>query len=545
MDLSLIPLALFCGFWQFISTADFGHTLSDTLGQPVVVGVILGLLMGDLASGLAIGGSLELLYLGIIYPGGTIPVCTSSASLIAIPIALSTGMDAGAATVLAVPFGIFGAMVWNVKYSINSAWSLRADKCLEEKDFKGAILCGTLYPLALAFAVSFFPVFACNLAAPSVVTALIDSIPDWGMHGIEVAGELLPAIGFAIAVSTIGKREIMAFFLIGFFLVQYLDLDAMAIGIFGSCIAVLYLYWGKRPSAAASAGANEGTGQTAGDSTENEITDASFKKILSKKDIAKTYSAWYWFLEVPHSYDRMQGLSLMVSMARPLRKMYPDDGAYQQAMQRTAQFYNTEGTIGSIINGMALSMEEERAAGAGVPAEVMYSIRSGLMGPMSGIGDSLVWGTFKTICLSLATTFALSGNPLAIVVALVFPVSTYFIGRSLFLMGYTAGREAVVSMLKSGLMDRVVMACSILGLMMMGALSASYVSLSVTMEFALENSADPISIQGILDSIAPGILPLAVIVLVHLYLKKHNNKYGLFIVGIITLSILGAFFGIV
>ena len=149
MDLSLIPLALFCGFWQFISTADFGHTLSDTLGQPVVVGVILGMLMGDLASGLAIGGSLELLYLGIIYPGGTIPVCTSSASLIAIPIALSTGMDAGAATVLAVPFGIFGAVVWNVKYSINSAWSLRADKCLEEKDFRAPSCAEPYIPLCL------------------------------------------------------------------------------------------------------------------------------------------------------------------------------------------------------------------------------------------------------------------------------------------------------------------------------------------------------------------------------------------------------------
>lgn len=548
MDLSLVPLALFCGFWQFISTADFGHTLSDTLGQPVVVGIILGFLMGDLANGLALGGSLELLYLGIIYPGGTIPVCTSSASLIAIPIALSTGMEVGAATILAVPFGIFGAVIWNVKYSINSAWSVRADVCLEEKNFKGAILCGTLYPLVLAFVVSFFPVFACNLAAPSVVTALIEAIPDWAMHGIEVAGALLPAIGFAIAVSTIGKKEIMPFFLIGFFLVQYLDLDAMAIGIFGACFSMLYLFWGQSLRGVASSAATDKESDLAvGDPTElkSETAEVSFKNILSKKDILKTYSAWYWFLEVPHSYDRMQGLSLMVSMARPLRKMYPDDDAYQAAMQRSAQFYNTEGTVGSIINGMTLSMEEERAAGAGVPAEVMYSIRSGLMGPMSGIGDSLVWGTFKTICFSVATTLALSGNSLAIIAALVFPVSTYFIGRFLFLMGYTAGREAVVSMLKSGLMDRVVMACSILGLMMMGALSASYVSLSVAAEFMLENSAEPISIQGILDSIAPGILPLAVIVLVHLYLKKHNNKYGLLIVGIIALSILAALFGIV
>ena len=245
MEFSAIALAVFCGLWQFISTTDFGYTLSDTLGQPVVVGTVLGFVMGDLPNGLLLGGSLELLYLGIIYPGGTVPACASSAALVSIPIALSTGLDTGAATVLAVPFGILGSLIWNIKYSINSTWAVRAEACLDRKDFKGAVRNGTVYPLVLAFALSFFPILACNLAAPAVVTSLIEMIPDWAMHGIEVAGSLLPAIGFAIAVATIGRFEIMPFFLIGFFLVQYLGLDAMAIGIFGACIALLYMFLGK------------------------------------------------------------------------------------------------------------------------------------------------------------------------------------------------------------------------------------------------------------------------------------------------------------
>lgn len=278
--------------------------------------------------------------------------------------------------------------------------------------------------------------------------------------------------------------------------------------------------------------------------SENEKTQEG--KLLSKKDVAGAYSMWYWFLEVPHSYDRMQGLSSMASVSRPLRKMYKeDDEAYLDAMKRNAQFFNTEGIIGSVINGMALSMEEEKAMGAGVPSEVMYSLRTALMGPMAGIGDTLIWGTLKTICLSLATTFALSGNWLAVVAALAFPVSTYFIGRYLYFFGYRVGRSAVMQMLKSGLMNKIITACGILGLMMMGALSASYVGLEILTEFTLENSADPISIQGILDSIVPGILPLAVIALVYVYLKKHNNKYGVLIVAIIALSIVASFFGIV
>ena len=81
MDTGLLLVAAFCGIWQFVSTTDFGYTLSDTLGQPVLVGALLGIITGQIEQGLLIGGSLELMYLGIIYPGGT--AFTHIASLLA------------------------------------------------------------------------------------------------------------------------------------------------------------------------------------------------------------------------------------------------------------------------------------------------------------------------------------------------------------------------------------------------------------------------------------------------------------------------------
>lgn len=269
------------------------------------------------------------------------------------------------------------------------------------------------------------------------------------------------------------------------------------------------------------------------------------QQILTKKDINNAWRTWWLYAEVQSNNVVFQGLSHMLSLMDSLRKLYPDDDDYREALKRNSQFYNTEGTIGAVVNGMTLSMEEERATGENVPDEVMYSMRTALMGPMAGIGDSLVWGTCKTISLSIATTFALSGNLLAVPVALMFPLVTYFIGRWLYSLGYDLGRTAVMNMLKSGIMDKIIMACGMLGLMVMGALSAENVALEIATEFTLENAADPISIQGMIDAVAPGLLPLAVIGLVYLYLKKHNNKYGLLIVGIIGLSIAASFFGIV
>lgn len=269
------------------------------------------------------------------------------------------------------------------------------------------------------------------------------------------------------------------------------------------------------------------------------------KQILTKADVNKCWRNWWLFCEVPSSNVVYQGLAHNISIMDALRKLYPDDKDFADALRRNTQFYNTEGTIGSVVNGMTLSMEEERATGENVPDEVMYSMRTALMGPMAGIGDSLVWGTIKTICLSIATTFALSGNFVAVFIALMFPLVTYFIGQWLYNLGYNLGRNAVMDMLKSGVMTKIVTACGMLGLSVMGALSAENVSLTILTEFQLENAADPISIQGIIDSLAPGLLPLAVVGLVYLYLKKHNNKYGMLILAIIVLSIIASFFGIV
>ena len=134
------------------------------------------------------------------------------------------------------------------------------------------------------------------------------------------------------------------------------------------------------------------------------------EKKLTKKDITRSYIQWRLLAEVSHSYERYQSLSMAVTLSKPLRKLYTDDEEYRQALVRHMQFFNTEATIGAIIPGIVLSLEEDRANGAEIPDEVIASIKTGLMGPMAGIGDTLYWGTIKAICFSLAATMALSGN---------------------------------------------------------------------------------------------------------------------------------------
>ena len=101
----------------------------------------------------------------------------------------------------------------------------------------------------------------------------------------------------------------------------------------------------------------------------------------------------------------------------------------RQALQRHLTFFNTEGTIGSVIHGITLSLEEETSMNPDdISGAMILALKTGLMGPIAGIGDTLIWGTLKPICLAFATPMALSNTLIGAFFVLVFPLAGYFIG---------------------------------------------------------------------------------------------------------------------
>ena len=113
-------------------------------------------------------------------------------------------------------------------------------------------------------------------------------------------------------------------------------------------------------------------------------------------------------VELSNSYERLQALAFCNAIAKALKKLYKDDEeAYKEALKRHLQFYNSEGTLGALIHGVTLSMEEQKAMGNEIPGEVITGLKTGLMGPIAGIGDTIVPGTVKPIVFALACSFAL------------------------------------------------------------------------------------------------------------------------------------------
>ncbi len=193
-------------------------------------------------------------------------------------------------------------------------------------------------------------------------------------------------------------------------------------------------------------------------------------------------------------------------------------------------------------------MEEQRAAGADISDEAINGVKTGLMGPMAGIGDTLQQGIVIPIGLAIGMNIATGGaigtatrgnilGPLFfIIIAAAF---VWGFGWFIFWQGYKQGQTAVTNILKSGTLNRFITAAGVLGNFIIGALTVSFVAVSTPVTLSIGGST--FAIQEILNSFMPNLLPLALVLLIWWLLAKKNVSPTLIMVVIILVGVLGAY----
>lgn len=264
---------------------------------------------------------------------------------------------------------------------------------------------------------------------------------------------------------------------------------------------------------------------------------------LTLRDVWRVFYRWWITCEMANSYERMQAVAYCFAMLPVLRKLYPEKEDFSEALERHLQFFNTEGLCGTVILGLTVAMEEEKAQTKAIPGEAIISIKTALMGPLAGIGDSISWGTVKPIIVSLALTASANGSVSGWFILWLFPIVTGIYSWYLMYMGYRMGRTAIIKMLESGWVNKIITGSSLLGLFMVGALAAGNVNLSLAGSYM--NYGTEVTFQSILDGILPGILPLAVVMGVYFFFKKKGQRFASLIFAIILISLALSFFGIV
>ena len=267
-------------------------------------------------------------------------------------------------------------------------------------------------------------------------------------------------------------------------------------------------------------------------------TECLENSVLTKKDVMGAWARWQVFAEMTHSYERMQAVAVATSLGKCLRKIYAnDDEKYKRALQRHLVFFNTEGNWGGAVLGMTIAMEEQmKDNDEDEKDEVINEMKTSLMGPVAGLGDSMDWGTLKPIICGLGLALSMNGSFAGVILCLVFCFTILLIGRQCWWIGYSKGAQAMATIVNGSAFKKIIKSASLLGLFMMGVLTASYVSCSTVLQIPTGDSM--LAIQDVLDSIIPGILPLASVLGIYGILKKKTQKFGLISIGIVVLSIL-------
>jgi mannose/fructose/N-acetylgalactosamine-specific phosphotransferase system component IID len=249
---------------------------------------------------------------------------------------------------------------------------------------------------------------------------------------------------------------------------------------------------------------------------------------LDRRDLLASFWRYFWSFQISWNYERMQALGFAYAMEPVLRKLFPNDADYEAALNRHLVFFNTNPVVGApLIIGSAIAMEE-----AGAPASA-EGVKIALMGPLAGVGDTIIWALYNSIIFTIGASLALQGNilgPLFVVVMVAIPYTVVRYWQ--FMWAYSQGRSLATS-LASGALERITEGATILGLIVIGGFIPSIVKIVTLWDYkqtltvvkpegGTQQVTNTVPVQTQLDAILPFMLPVVLTAFIYWLLKRYN-----------------------
>ncbi|AEE91860.1 PTS system mannose/fructose/sorbose family IID component [Tepidanaerobacter acetatoxydans Re1] len=258
------------------------------------------------------------------------------------------------------------------------------------------------------------------------------------------------------------------------------------------------------------------------------------EKKISEKTLKKSFLNWFFWNGCSQQAESMLGMAFGQSMAPVIEELYDTKEERSEALKRHITLYNSESQVGSIVNGIVCGLEEANANKACTP-ELISSVKVALIGPTSAIGDSLWVATIIPILLTIALSISQASANISwigsLLYMIVYPVGTFLLSWYLFKIGYKSGLEGMQTFMADGTLNKLTDAMTVLGLIVVGALTASFVNMPLPIQIvrdiydATTNTVIPNQVifnaDNMINSIFPKLLPLSLTLAVYyLYSKK-------------------------
>ncbi len=216
--------------------------------RPMVVGSVIGFFLGDLKTGVMIGASLELVFMGAVQIGASTPPDSLVGTAVGTAFAIIMHADVEVALALAVPVALLVSMTSSIWLTLRTFWHPTIEKMMDKGDYKGLERMFYVVALTLYIPKALLVTFAI-MAGSTVVEKMISIIPEFVTGGLGVAAGMMVAVGFAMLLKMMWTKKLAVYFFVGFILSSYLGLPLMAIAILGILyVIVLYVESSHKPT---------------------------------------------------------------------------------------------------------------------------------------------------------------------------------------------------------------------------------------------------------------------------------------------------------
>ena len=233
--------------------------------SPLMTGLVCGIIMGDVANAMIVTAALQLIYMGVFSPGGSMPSEPAIAAAIAVPVALLGKLTPEAAIGVAVPVGLLGSYLYQFRFFLNTFLGKYTDKAVEKMD-EGAIKRSIIWYPTIASFLLFVPlVFASLYWGAPVIADLIGQLKETVvLHVLEVVGGGLAAIGISTTIYVIGRKDYLVFFLLAYFMsviLKPLNVTMVTYAIIGVLVAAIFVMVTKNNNQSAVSSTGPSTAQ--------------------------------------------------------------------------------------------------------------------------------------------------------------------------------------------------------------------------------------------------------------------------------------------
>lgn len=276
--------------------------------------------------------------------------------------------------------------------------------------------------------------------------------------------------------------------------------------------------------------------------TTNSNTPVNETSLFTKQDFRQMFTR-SCTLDSSWNYERMQNLAFGYMMSPIVRRLYVDENDIKDALNRHLEFMSVTPHISTILVGVAAAMEEENVKNPNFDTTSISAVKTGLMGPLAGIGDSFFWGTLKLIAAGIGISLAQQGNILGPILFFLIINIPGFAARYYGLkFGYQYGVKFFSNLSENNLVQKITYSASIVGLMTIGAMVASMIYFDLPIMIGSGEFAEPL--MDYINSIMPALFPLIFFGIAY-YLLGKKVKTTTMLIWLMIICIVLAYFGIV